>query len=170
MIMFRKATLAGLVIAGVAASTPALTPVHEASQIKLAERDVSCLALNIYFEARNQPYIGALAVGHVVLNRVDSKRYPNTICGVVQQGRTWKGHIVRHKCQFSWHCDGKSDKPTDIASWRTARILARVILTGQIPDPTNGALWYHATYVNPYWAKTMTRVAKFGQHIFYEEK
>ena len=63
-----------------------------------------CLALNIYFEARNQPTSGQIAVAEVTLNRVASRNYPNTVCGVVKQSN-------KNGCAFSWYCDGKSDKP-----------------------------------------------------------
>lgn len=145
-----------------------IVPVPVVSEVLFApEKDIQCLALNIYFEARNEPLNGKIAVSHVVLNRVAAKQYPNSVCGVVKQGRTWKNKIVRNKCQFSWHCDGKSDKPKDKTSWQAAKILAKGILKGQIGDPTNGALFYHAAYVKPYWAASMKRTAQFGAHIFY---
>ena len=73
--------------------------------------EVECLALNIYHEARNQPTAGKLAVAQVTLNRVKHDRFPNTICGVVYQGYYLNNNPIKHKCQFSWWCDGKSDKP-----------------------------------------------------------
>ena len=80
------------------------------------ENDYHCLASNIYWEARNQPIIGKLAVANVTLNRVASKRYPNTICGVVTQTRYYpSGRIDLHSCQFSWYCDGLKDEP--IETW-----------------------------------------------------
>lgn len=145
-----------------------MVPVSVAAITPIATKeDTYCLALNIYFEARNEPLNGKIAVSHVVLNRVASKQYPNTVCKVVKQGRTWKNKIVRNKCQFSWHCDGKSDKPKDKTSWQAAKVLAKGILEGKISDPTNGALSYHADYVNPYWTASMKRTSKFGVHIFY---
>lgn len=133
----------------------------------VATKDISCLALNIYFEARSEPLNGKIAVSHVVLNRKASKQYPDSVCKVVKQGRTWKNNMVRHKCQFSWMCDGKSDKPKDKTAWEAAKVLAKGILEGKISDPTDGALFYHADYVKPRWAASMKRTSQFGTHIFY---
>lgn len=123
-----------------------------------------CMALNLYFEARNQPEDDAIALGYVVLNRVKdtSKRFKDTVCGVVKQGST-----KRYRCEFSWHCDGKSDKPRDAKAWDRAFALADAVLTHSAKDETQGALYYHAVYVKPYWAKLYTRVAQFGDHILY---
>lgn len=122
-----------------------------------------CLALNIYWEARSEPVTGQLAVAAVTLNRVQNPRFPSNVCDVVRQG----GEIRRHRCQFSWWCDGKKDDPKDAESWRRANTLARLSTAGIVDDPTRGALWYHADYVNPYWAEKKERVAQIGRHIFY---
>ena len=82
----------------------------------MLELALMCLSLNIYYEARNQPLRGQMAVAEVVLNRVEDKNFPDTICEVVMEGPTysWKPDFpVRHKCQFSWYCDGKSDTPLE---------------------------------------------------------
>lgn len=130
------------------------------------ENEVRCLALNIYFEARSELEQGQRAVGHVVLNRVANKQYPNTVCEVVQQG----GEEQRYRCQFSWWCDGRPDKPLNKKAWQNSIRLANSIYYGHSKDPTDGALWYHAVYVNPYWSGTLTMVKKIGQHIFYQKK
>ncbi|MGD8590638.1 MAG: cell wall hydrolase [Chromatiales bacterium] len=130
------------------------------------EQEVHCLALNIYFEARGESEQGQRAVGHVVLNRVADKHYPDTICDVVKQG----GESHLNQCQFSWWCDGRSDRPINRKAWRNALRLANAILDGESKDPTNGALWYHADYVNPYWSNVFTLVKKIGQHSFYLHK
>jgi spore germination cell wall hydrolase CwlJ-like protein len=124
-----------------------------------------CLALNIYWEARSEPIAGQLAVAAVTLNRVQNPRFPSDVCDVVRQG----GEIRRHRCQFSWWCDGKKDDPVNAESWRRATTLARLVSAGIAKDPTNGALWYHADYVNPAWAQRMERVTKIGRHIFYTD-
>lgn len=124
-----------------------------------------CLALNIYWEARSESIAGQLAVAAVTLNRVQNPRFPSDVCDVVRQG----GEIRRHRCQFSWWCDGKKDDPVNAESWRRATTLARLVSAGVAKDPTNGALWYHADYVNPAWAERMERVAKIGRHIFYTD-
>ena len=137
----------------------------------LLETAFLCLALNTYHEAKNQSMIGQIAVAEVVMNRVADSRYPNTICEVVKQGPKYKGSDVpvRHKCQFSWFCDGKSDEPRrDSKEWRMAQEYARIVLSGRIVlDVTEGATHYHATYVKPSWAKTKTRTTRIESHIFY---
>lgn len=125
--------------------------------------DLNCLALNIYFEARSEPLDGKLAVGHVVLNRAADKRFPNKICEVVKQG----GAKQRHRCQFSWWCDGRSDRPRDLQAWKESRVLARLVFWGYSEDPTNGALWYHADYVKPIWRHKLDRGPLIGRHQFY---
>lgn len=128
-----------------------------------SEDEVLCLALNIYFEARSEPKQGQLAVGHVVMNRVANKHYPNTVCEVVQQG----GENRLNHCQFSWWCDGRSDKPLNRVAWEDSMDIAYTVYTGESKDPTNGSLWYHADYVEPYWKNSLSVSVKIGQHIFY---
>ena len=140
--------------------------------------EVNCLALNIYHEARNQPFNGKLAVGYVTLNRVNSKKFPNTVCNVVKQGlksKWWKethGKDVplKNKCHFSWWCDGKSDVPTEHNVWLMTQALAFQLYYKNFFtfDITNGATHYHADYVNPYWAKKKTKIIKIKNHIFYK--
>ena len=137
----------------------------------LIETALMCLALNTYHEAKNQSMIGQIATAQVVMNRVADSRYPNTVCEVVKQGPKYKGSDVpvRHKCQFSWFCDGKSDEPKrDSKEWFKAQDYARIVLSGRIAlDVTEGATHYHATYVRPSWAKTKTRTTRIEKHIFY---
>ncbi len=113
-----------------------------------------CLALAIYFEARNQPIQGQLAVAYVVLNRVADKRWPDNVCDVVYQRK-----------QFSFFSDGKSDRPTDRKAWRKARALA-VVATLTV-DATGGATHYHANYVAPSWGLCLRPVRVIGQHVFF---
>ena len=137
----------------------------------LIETALMCLALNTYHEAKNQSMIGQVATAQVVMNRVADSRYPNSVCEVVNQGPKYKGSDVpvRHKCQFSWFCDGKSDEPKrDSKEWFKAQDYARIVLSGRIAlDVTEGATHYHATYVRPSWAKTKTRTTRIESHIFY---
>lgn len=126
-----------------------------------------CLALNVYWETKGQPYIEKLAVAHVVINRVESEAYPDTACEVVYEGPVLKGQPVRDRCQFSWYCDGKSDKPTWQAQWEEAQRVATIALQYAHLDPTEGATHYHADYVNPNWASRKTKIAQIGTHIFY---
>ena len=123
-----------------------------------------CLALNVYHEARSEPLQGQAAVAHVVLNRVASGRWPDDVCSVVQQGYE-KG---RFKCQFTWYCDGKPDEPTEILAWAKSVLVANQVLTGVVPDVTNGATHYHARYVNPYWSASLYKTVTYGSHLFYK--
>ena len=134
-----------------------------------------CLALNTYHEAKNQSTVGQIATAQVVMNRVEDKRFPNTVCEVVKQGPTrpsWedpnKESPIRHRCQFSWYCDGKSDVPKNEKAWRKAQDVAFLVLYDKIKlDVTEGATHYHATYVKPAWAKTKKRTTQIEKHIFY---
>lgn len=128
-----------------------------------------CLGLNIYFEARSQSYIEQVAVAQVVLNRVKDKRYPDTVCEVIYQGKhyTWGNKApIKHQCGFSWYCNGRSDKPTDTKAWEKSIAVADFVMNG-LPDLTEGATHYHATYVTPSWASSKTRIAQIGDSIFY---
>ena len=145
---------------------------------------VECLALNMYYETRNQGTAGALGVTAVVYNRVKDKRFPNTICEVIKQGpikESWKTkkthdpydavyYPIKNRCQFSWYCDGKSDIPYDKKRYNELLKFAYTIMNNEIIfiDITNGALFYHADYVTPSWAKTKQRTAVIGAHIFYK--
>ena len=123
-----------------------------------------CLAMNVYHEARSEPMIGQYAVAHVVVNRVQSTRWPNDICSVVHQGL----HKGKHKCQFSWYCDGKSDKAHEELAWARSLIIADNVLRGKVPDVTKGATHYHAVYVKPYWSASLKNTVAYGSHRFYE--
>ena len=131
---------------------------------------IMCLALNIYHEARDQPFIGQVAVAQVVMNRVYDDRYPDHPCEVVFQGPTysWEPDFpVRHRCQFSWYCDGKSDKVYDEDAYRQALTIAHGVYYDDLDDFVEGATHYHATYVLPEWAESKTPVVQIGQHMFY---
>jgi spore germination cell wall hydrolase CwlJ-like protein len=123
-----------------------------------------CLALNVYYEARGEPIAGQEAVAQVVLNRVKHKAFPNTVCKVVMQGG-----IRRHKCQFSWYCDGRSDIPQNEGAWYKALIISIKVMNHST-DLTNGATYYHALYVKPYWAKHLKQTRVIGSHIFYKKR
>jgi spore germination cell wall hydrolase CwlJ-like protein len=132
-----------------------------------------CMAQNIYFESANQSFAGKLAVAHVVTNRVEDLQFPNSVCGVIYQSKTrinWKGNEVpiRNQCQFSWYCDGKSDEPVDSVTWIKSLYIADLVLTGKYKDITEGALWYHADYIYPYWADELEIVTQIDNHIFYK--
>jgi spore germination cell wall hydrolase CwlJ-like protein len=130
-----------------------------------SERDLECLALNVYWEARSEGREAQLAIAHVTMNRVNDPEFPDDVCSVVQEG----GHARRHRCQFSWWCDGRSDRPADREAWAAARALSRDVLAGRTKDPTRGAVYFHRSDVKPSWAKVMEHRCDFGRHRFYAE-
>ena len=141
--------------------------------------EAECLALNAYFEARNQSDAGMIAVSHVVLNRVASDRFPNTVCEVVRQARLSRWHLsqgrqvpLRNQCQFSWYCDGLSDTPKERAAWEHAQRVSRqayVVHTVGF-DITDGSLWYHSKNVSPNWRNDFRYVMHLDDHLFYQPK
>ena len=130
-----------------------------------------------------------LAVSLVVMNRVKAHHYPSNVCDVVRQGpmrESWKTrqdpdlpkfqrvfYPVKHRCQFSWYCDGKADTVYNKEKWEYIYNLAHAFLFkytyGHFDDFTKGAIYYHADYVNPYWANEKEQVVQIGTHIFYKE-
>lgn len=161
---------------------------YDATKDELYSRDSNpemyCLAENIYFESRDDNYAGQTAVADVVLNRVHSDKYPNTICEVVRQGEvreSWKTKQtpdpndavyvpIRNRCQFSWYCDGKPEDIRNKDAWRKAQEIAyRMIQHNQYVGITEGATHYHATYVDPKWNRDMQLVGRIGAHIFYRQ-
>ncbi len=143
------------------------------------EKEVTCLAKNIYFEARDQKVKGQIAVALVTINRVNSKRFPNSICKVVKQARYRNGKLVKHKCHFSWFCDGLSDRPRNKIAWKVSKVIAKAMLEQpgvhlkrhgerwKVNDFLNGATHYHRKDVDPYWNRKMLKVTEIGDHIFY---
>lgn len=130
--------------------------------------DAFCLAQAIYFEARNQPLKGQFAVGSVVLNRVEHRKFPNTVCGVVRQSKIDRyGNPIRNKCQFSFYCDGKPENILDHESWLRAFEVAELLLEGA-PDITEGSVFYHTTWVEPYWKDHFVMTEVIDDHIFYK--
>lgn len=139
----------------------------------------SCMQEALFFEARDQPEKGITNVAWVIMNRVESKRYPNTICDVVHQGlKDSNGRMVLNKCQFSYYCDGKDENMEDIA--RNNEIEANaLILVSKISenvinafiegedDPTHGATMYHTRAVSPSWSDHYDQIAILDDHIFY---
>jgi len=140
-------------------------PVPKLSKAEM-EQSVQCLALNIYHEARSEPLEGREAVAAVTINRTAAPGFPDSVCAVVQQG----GKSRSKGCQFSWWCDRYSDQPKEQSAWSQALSLSRQALQGKVADPTDGALYYHARYVKPRWARTFKRTEKIGRHLFYKPR
>ncbi|MDA9154696.1 cell wall hydrolase [Planktomarina temperata] len=123
----------------------------------------ACLAEAIYFEARGEPVEGQFAVAEVILNRVDSPKFPNSICKVVRQGTGRK-----HACQFSYNCDGKLEYIANGSAYDQTKRVARVSMDRKTRPLTKGATFYHATFVSPSWARSFQHVATIGVHKFYK--
>ena len=146
---------------------PGVPPLSPAQRLHLEGKDRAkaerCLSDAIYFEARDQPYIGQVAVAQVVINRVFSGVYPRDVCGVIYQNA--QRHLA---CQFTFACDGKRKTINEFGSWARARRIARETLDGQLyVQAVATSTHYHATYVHPNWVHEMHRFAREGIHLFY---
>ena len=144
---------------------PAVTAIASNADQVADKDDLTCLAQAIYYEARGETEEGQRAVGNVVLNRVADPHYPKTVCDVVFQNEH-----ARHRCQFSFACDGLSDNPPDTRAWRHAKRLAAALMTSKRKDDTGHATHYHAVYVQPAWAATLEQTVDIGRHIFYRDE
>ncbi len=164
----------GLTATVICWSMPALAsypnPREEAAQAAetakantISEKEKRCLATAIYFEARSESDRGQIAVAQVVLNRVKSDAFPDTICSVVYQGEQ-----NRNACQFSFACDGLPENANNRTAWRKAREITDDVLNGSgLIGEVKLATYYHADYAKPRWAGKMKRLAKIGRHVFY---
>ena len=125
-------------------------------------REKRCLTHALYYEGRNQGAAGQMAIADVIMNRVENRYYPNSVCGVVYQGSSRDTG-----CQFSFTCDGSLDRPVDVAAMKKSRVIASAVLAGLRVPLSNNALNYHADYMSPYWAPSLHRTARVGDHVFY---
>ena len=121
-----------------------------------------CLAEALYFEARGETVKGQFAVAEVILNRVDSPRFPDSVCGVINQGTGRK-----HACQFSYTCDGKAENIAEQGAWDRVAKVAKLMLSGAPRKLTDGATYYHTTAVRPTWSRKFARTTQIGEHLFY---
>ncbi|MEM7498023.1 MAG: cell wall hydrolase [Pseudomonadota bacterium] len=156
----QKRTAAELMIAdpGAVINEAALARVEPGPQTD----EWACLAEGLYFEARGEPVMGQIAVAEVILNRVDSRRYPDTVCGVLNQG----AHRL-NACQFSYNCDGQTETIAENTAFEQVGRVAWLMLEGRPRTLTGKATHYHATHVRPRWASKLVRTARIGDHIFY---
>jgi spore germination cell wall hydrolase CwlJ-like protein len=139
----------------------------ESSQITVAvrERQLGCLAKNIYYEAGGEPFEGKVAVAQVTMNRVESGHFPDDVCRTIYQKNVIYEKVV---CQFSWACDRDSGtRPPNNANYRESMEVAKKVLLEEFRLPAlKEAMYYHADYINPNWRRE--KVAKIGRHIFYK--
>ena len=161
--------------------------------------ELKCMAENIYFEGSAEPMIGKIAIGHVVMNRIQDERFPNTICEVVHQGpvtESWKTkkdptlpdserkfYPIKNRCQFSWWCDGQKDIiwatymngeviTENMTAWRDSIHVALFIMNGDYSmDPTDGAVFYYNPHIaNPGWGALYEETAMIGNHRFMKDR
>ena len=139
----------------------------ESSQITVAvrERQLGCLAKNIYYEAGSEPFEGKVAVAQVTLNRVSSGLFPDDVCRTIYQKNVFYEKVI---CQFSWACDRDTGaRPPNNANYKESMEVAKKVLLEEFRLPAlKEALYYHADYINPNWGKKP--IAKIGHHIFYK--
>ena len=128
-------------------------------------RDLTCLAMNVYHEARSEPTAGQYAVAKVTMNRVASKHYPNTICDVVYQ-KNWDRIRRRYVSAFSW-TELPPIKKIENKAWLNAWKAAKTVYDNPDVSDLNGALFYHTRDIKPRWAKRKRPAARIGKHIFY---
>lgn len=148
--------------AGIALGTLATFDLSRIDLSVIDQDERRCLTQAIYYEARNQSLTGQMAVADVVLNRVENRRYPSSICGVVYQGSK-----RRTGCQFSFTCDGSMKGRVERRAMVEAQTVATAVLGGFRIALTDGATNYHANYVKPYWAPTLAQTVQVGDHLFY---
>ena len=126
------------------------------------DEEWQCLAEALYFEARGESVKGQFAVAEVILNRVDNARFPDTVCGVINQGTGRK-----YQCQFTYSCDGHAEVIAEPRAYERVGKVARLVLSGAPRKLTDGATYYHTKAVRPSWSRKFTRTTTIGVHHFY---
>lgn len=139
--------------------------IADTESVESIEKNLSCLALNVYREAGHEPFEGKVGVAQVTMNRTKHPNFPSTICDVVYQKNNFTGKII---CQFSWYCDHAHRlRPVNKAAYEESYKVAKMVYLENFRlESLNKALYYHADYVNPNWSKK--KITKIGAHIFYE--
>ena len=123
-----------------------------------------CLSQALYFEARGETVKGQFAVAEVIMNRVKSARFPDSLCGVIRQG-TGK----RYQCQFTYTCDGHAEVIREPQAFERVSKVARAVMDGVTGNLTDGATHYHTKAVRPRWSRVYHQTAQIGDHIFYRQ-
>ena len=129
------------------------------------DKHLTCLSEALYFEARGETVKGQFAVAEVIMNRVASSRYPNSVCAVINQGTGRK-----FACQFTYTCDGRKEIISEKATYARLRKIAKLMLSDMEKPLTKGATHYHTKSVRPNWSRVFPRTATIGVHHFYREK
>ena len=129
------------------------------------ERQLTCLAKNIYFEAASEPFEGKVAVAQVTINRAESGKYPSDICDVVYQKNVVYGKVI---CQFSWYCESGPTVRHSGAYKESMEVAKKVLLENFRLSSLRNAYFYHAEYVSPNW--NLPKITQIGRHIFYGQK
>ncbi len=124
----------------------------------------ACLTEALYFEARGEKVKGIFGVAEVILNRVDDRRFPNSVCGVINQGTG-----ERYRCQFTYTCDGRPETIKELSAYERVGKVARIMLDGAPRTLTEGATHYHTKSVKPKWSRVFPRTTTIGYHHFYRE-
>jgi spore germination cell wall hydrolase CwlJ-like protein len=128
-------------------------------------KEWACLAEALYFEARGESIQGQFAVAEVIMNRRDSAKFPDSVCGVISQGA--KSAKSPRACQFSYKCDGAPEVFNEKKAYERVGKVATIMMDGFARKLTNGATYYHTNYVNPRWSRKFSRTAQIGVHYFY---
>ena len=130
-------------------------------------KQLECLTRNVYWEAASEPFEGKVGVAQVTMNRVESGKFADTVCGVVHQKNVIYEKVI---CQFSWYCDTPGTmKPVRKELWKESEEVAKKVLLENFRLPSlKNALYYHADYINPNWNKP--KIEKIGRHIFYGDR
>ena len=144
-----------------AAEVQAMSPVTA----EMRDKQLDCLAKNIYHEAGHEPFEGKVAVAQVTLNRAASGQFPSDICKVVYQKNVVYDKVL---CQFSWYCEQATmARPKNTAAYKECQIVARQVLLEEFRLPSlKQALYFHGTHINPGWKRE--KVATIGGHVFYK--
>jgi N-acetylmuramoyl-L-alanine amidase len=136
-----------------------------ARALQARSRELNCLARNVYYEARGEPLAGQYAVAEVTMNRKASPLYPQSVCAVVYQ-KNWDDLRGRYVGAFSWTEFGTLPQP-DGADWTRAQKVAQDVYDGRYAPELRGAMYFHATYIEPSWAREKKLVARIGGLVFY---
>lgn len=160
--LFESADARAMLVQAALRGPSRLTERNAQAEVPINQREHNCLSQAIYYEARGESQRGQSAVAEVIMNRVASRHYPNTICGVVYQG----SHRATG-CQFTFTCDGSLGQRPRGRAWERAQRVATAVMSGYTRPVTQRATHYHTHEVNPVWSSGLVQTTTIGSHIFY---